>query len=194
MMSDRPGHEPGRMDADMARRIDEVCLRFEADWREGRQPRIDDYLAGVSPAGQPAPAPSWRPSHASSARRIPPRAPEAGPPTAPQPKTFPNPSMIAEAPTIAPRPPPNTAIQGEMPSVVHEEATVPPVDPPRFSPRSAHRSGAPARSIGHARRSPNPTASATSATTRSSARSPAAAWASSSRPGRSASTGPSRSR
>jgi tRNA A-37 threonylcarbamoyl transferase component Bud32 len=30
-----------------ARRVDELCRRFEADWRAGRGPRIEDYLGGV---------------------------------------------------------------------------------------------------------------------------------------------------
>ena len=46
-MSDRPSHNLGGLDIDLARRIDEVCRRFEADWRAGRQPRIDDYLVDV---------------------------------------------------------------------------------------------------------------------------------------------------
>jgi WD40 repeat protein len=41
-MSARPSHNLDGMEIDLARRIDEVCRRFEADWREERQPRIDD--------------------------------------------------------------------------------------------------------------------------------------------------------
>ena len=51
------------------------------------------------------------------------RAPNAGPPTAPEPQTAPNPSTIAEA-TRRSHP-------GPPPSSVHEEATVPPSNPPR---------------------------------------------------------------
>jgi len=53
-MSDRPSHNLGGVDIDMARRIDEACRRFEADWRQGRQPRIEDYLVDVSQSGRPA--------------------------------------------------------------------------------------------------------------------------------------------
>ena len=53
-MSDRPSHNLGGLDIDLARRIDEVCRRFEADWREGRQPRIEDYLVDVPDEGRPA--------------------------------------------------------------------------------------------------------------------------------------------
>ena len=35
MMSDRPTENLGGLDIDLARRIDEVCRRFEADLAEG---------------------------------------------------------------------------------------------------------------------------------------------------------------
>ena len=38
----------------LAARVDEVCDRFEADWKAGRQPRLDDYLAGASGAERTA--------------------------------------------------------------------------------------------------------------------------------------------
>ena len=50
-MSDRPSDNLGGMDIGLARQIDEVCRRFEAAWREGCQPRIDDYLGGVVDEG-----------------------------------------------------------------------------------------------------------------------------------------------
>src|SRR4051794_1210557 len=31
----------------LTERIDAACDRFEADWKAGRQPRIDDYLAAA---------------------------------------------------------------------------------------------------------------------------------------------------
>ena len=43
-MSDRPSPNLSDLDIDLARRVDVVCRRFEADWREGRQPSIEDYL------------------------------------------------------------------------------------------------------------------------------------------------------
>ncbi len=53
-MSDRPSSNLGGLNIDLARQIDEVCRRFEAAWREGRQPRIDDYLVDVLDEGRPA--------------------------------------------------------------------------------------------------------------------------------------------
>jgi len=53
-VSNQPSHNLGGLDIDVARRIDEVCRRFEADWREGSQPRIEDYLVDVSHEGRPA--------------------------------------------------------------------------------------------------------------------------------------------
>jgi hypothetical protein len=41
-MSDRPSHNLSGLDINLASRIDEVCRQFEADWREGRRPRIED--------------------------------------------------------------------------------------------------------------------------------------------------------
>ena len=54
-MNDRPSHNLCGLDIEMARRTDEVCRLFEADWREGRQPRIEDFLVDVSHEGRPAP-------------------------------------------------------------------------------------------------------------------------------------------
>jgi hypothetical protein len=42
-MSDRPSHNLSGLDIELARRIEQVCRQFEADWREGRRPRIEDY-------------------------------------------------------------------------------------------------------------------------------------------------------
>jgi len=53
-MTDRPSHNLDGLDINLARRIDEVCRQFEADWRKGRQPRIEDYLGDVPDKGQPA--------------------------------------------------------------------------------------------------------------------------------------------
>jgi hypothetical protein len=130
MMSDRPGHNLGGLDIDLARRIDEVCRRFEADWREGRQPRIEDYLVDVSDEGRPALRAKLialerelRSSEEMVARHA------AGPPTVPEPPTAPNLAPIAEAPTIAPGTPGTSLIPGAASSSVHEEATVPPSNP-----------------------------------------------------------------
>jgi len=42
-MGDRPSHNLDGLDIELARHIDAVCRKFEADWREGRQPRIEGY-------------------------------------------------------------------------------------------------------------------------------------------------------
>jgi eukaryotic-like serine/threonine-protein kinase len=131
-MSDRPSHNLSGLHIDLARRIDEVCRRFEAVWREGRQPRVEDFLVDVSQEGRPALQAELealerelRQSGETVAR------PEAGPPTASEPQTAPNPCTIAEASTIAPGPQPTTSILGEACSSVHEQATVRPSNPPR---------------------------------------------------------------
>jgi hypothetical protein len=53
-MRERSDFNLGDLDIDLARRIDEVCRRFEADWRAGRQPRVDDYLDDVPEEARPA--------------------------------------------------------------------------------------------------------------------------------------------
>jgi hypothetical protein len=32
----------------LARQVDEVCCRFEAAWKEGPRPRIEDYLGDLA--------------------------------------------------------------------------------------------------------------------------------------------------
>jgi eukaryotic-like serine/threonine-protein kinase len=127
-MTDRPSHNLDGLDINLARRIDEVCRRFEADWRARRQPRIEDYLGEVPDEGHhaiqaelEAQERELRPPEETVVR------PESSPPTAPKPQA-PNPATIDEAVTMAPglqsTPPiPDTSIPA-----VHEEATLPPRD------------------------------------------------------------------
>jgi len=129
MMIDRPSHNLDGLEIDLARRIDGVCRRFEADWRAGRQPRIEDYLDVVPGEGHVALRAELealqrelRPSEETVARA------EAGPSTDAEPRMAPNLSTIAEASTIAPGPKPTTLIPGEAVSLVHDEATVAPRD------------------------------------------------------------------
>jgi serine/threonine-protein kinase len=51
-MNDRPSHNLGGLGIDLARQIDAVCRRFEADWRERGKLRIDDYLGDVPEEGR----------------------------------------------------------------------------------------------------------------------------------------------
>ena len=44
--------DTSHLDINVARRIDAICRLFEADWRRGRQPRIEDYMAELSDEGQ----------------------------------------------------------------------------------------------------------------------------------------------
>ena len=53
-MTDRPSRLLEGLGLVLARRIDALCRRFEADWRAGRRPRIADYLGGVADAGRAA--------------------------------------------------------------------------------------------------------------------------------------------
>ena len=39
---------------DLARRLDEACNRFEAGWRSGCRPCLDDFLAGADAELYPA--------------------------------------------------------------------------------------------------------------------------------------------
>src|SRR5271165_2184784 len=102
-MSDRPSDNLRGLDIDLARRIDAICRQFEADWRGGGRPRIDDYLAEVPDEGRSALRAELmalelelRQAEATIAR------PEGGPGMAPEPPTAAHPSPISEAPTLAP--------------------------------------------------------------------------------------------
>jgi len=125
-MNDRPSHNLDGLDIEMARRIDEVCRRFEADWRAGRQPHVEDYLGEVRGPGRPA----LRAELEALEREL--CQPTEDGPTAEDragsaPKTGATPpSAVAEAPTIAPATPIESPILGGMARSVHEEATVRP--------------------------------------------------------------------
>lgn len=47
-MSERPNHDLEGLDLETARHIEEISRRFEADWRAGRQPLIEDYLEDLA--------------------------------------------------------------------------------------------------------------------------------------------------
>jgi hypothetical protein len=128
-MSDRLSHNLDGLDMDLARRIDEVCRRFEAAWREGRQPRIDDYLVDVLDEGRlalraelEALERELRQAEETAAR------PEARAATSPEPLPAPPPSTLAEAPTVAPGTAPVSSLPSAATAAIHDEATLPPRD------------------------------------------------------------------
>ncbi len=111
------------LDLEMARRIDAVCRRFEADWRAGIHSPVDGYLDDVPEEARAALRAELetlkyelRPSRETGA------LPEAGIAAVPRPST------IAETPTMAPGTPPTIPGAGEGLPAVHEEATLPPHD------------------------------------------------------------------
>jgi eukaryotic-like serine/threonine-protein kinase len=141
-MSDRPSHNLSGLAIDLARRIDEVCRQFEADWREGRRLRTEDYLIDVSHEGRPALRSELealerelRRSDETVAR------PDSGPGPAAEPQMGTSPFAIAEAPTMASGPPLTTPILGAAPSLIDEESTISPSDRPR-SPKDQHTAAA----------------------------------------------------
>jgi WD40 repeat protein len=118
-MSDRPSDNLAGLDIDQVRRIDEVCRRFEADWREGHQPRVEDYLDGVSEEGRVA----LRTELEVLVREL--CAPEQAEPRVRATARTP-PSTVAEAPTIPPRDPLVAPAPVEASSSVHDSLTRPP--------------------------------------------------------------------
>jgi len=128
-MSDAHPQDPEAPDVALARQVDAICRKFEADWRAGRRPAISDYIGEVAEEGRlilraelEALTRELRPSLETVVR------PEAGPPTTPEPQAAPNPSTIDEAPTIAPGPQPTSPTPETSSPAVHEEATLPPRD------------------------------------------------------------------
>ncbi len=106
-MSHRTSDNLGGLDIDLVRRIDQACRRFEAAWREGRQPRLDDYIGSLTGDARVALAAELE-ALESELRQA---AGQAG---------------IADAPTIAPGSLPTLPEPGEASSSVHDEATLPP--------------------------------------------------------------------
>jgi hypothetical protein len=50
----RPSHNLSGLDIEVVRRSDGIGRRFEADWRAGHRPRVEDYLDGGVDAGRAA--------------------------------------------------------------------------------------------------------------------------------------------
>jgi serine/threonine-protein kinase len=128
-MSDRPSDNLVGLDIGLARRIDEVCQRFEAAWRAGCQPRIDDYLVDVVDEGRPALQAELE-ALERELRQLEetlPR-PETGSATTAEPRPAPPSSTVAEAPTIAPGTPPTSPLPGAATTDIHDDVTLPPRD------------------------------------------------------------------
>ena len=60
MMTDRPSHNLDGLEIDLARRIDGVCRRFEADWRRGANRASRTIWARCLTKANPHCGPSWR--------------------------------------------------------------------------------------------------------------------------------------
>ncbi len=106
-MGDPAKDSLARLDIDLARRIDEVCRRFEADWRAGHHPRIEEYFGEFNGAA--------RASLAAELEALQSELQQAA-----------GQSGIADAPTIAPGFLPTQPKPGEASSSVHDMATLPP--------------------------------------------------------------------
>jgi eukaryotic-like serine/threonine-protein kinase len=126
-MTDRTSNHLHNLDIKLARRIDEIYLRFEADWREGRRPSVQDCLGEIPDDGRPA----LRAELKALERELrPPEQPVARPEASPsvdlEPDTARELTTIDEAPTFAPRTPVKTPVVLPAPSSVHEVSTAPP--------------------------------------------------------------------
>jgi WD40 repeat protein len=126
-MSDPSGFNLDGLDLDMVQRIDAVCRRFEADWRDGRRPGVEAYLDDVSGELRPA----LREELEAVERELRQSAQtmtrsEAGSSLGPHPQ-MPPASAGAEAATMAPEGPQTLPALG-APAGIHSDATVPPRD------------------------------------------------------------------
>jgi serine/threonine-protein kinase len=106
-MGDPAKDSPARLEIQLARHIDEVCRRFEADLRAGHRPRVEDYFGEFTGDARDSLALELE-ALESELREA---AREAG---------------IVDAPTIAPGFPPTLPEPGEAISSVHDAATLPP--------------------------------------------------------------------
>src|SRR5271166_1189969 len=114
-MSDAHPHDPKATNVALARQVDAICRKFEADWRAGGRPAIGDYLGEVAAEGRPilraeleALESELRQADEAAAAR--------------------EPGSVAEAATIAPADSPTSPFPDTSIPVVHEEAALPPRD------------------------------------------------------------------
>jgi len=116
-MSDRPSHNLAGLGIDLARQIDAICRRFEAEWRAGREPRLQDYLNDVP--GDIVRA--LRNELETLLHEV--RTPSGMEPS-PGDGVGKPPSTIAEAPTVAPGTPMAVPVSDPARTSVHEAATL----------------------------------------------------------------------
>ncbi len=111
-MSDRLSDDPGGLNIDIARRIDAICRRFEADWRDGRRPRVEEYrddgLGDIGPALL-AELEALERELRQSEETMPRSGAGSSPISAPQASP---PSTVAEEPTVAPGTPRTAPMSG----------------------------------------------------------------------------------
>jgi hypothetical protein len=112
-MSDAHPHDQEAPEVALARHVDAICRRFEADWRAGRIPAISDYLGKIAEEGQRV----LRAELEALASELHHAGGAAG---------GREPGSVSEAATIAPTDFPTSPIPGMARPLVHEEATVPP--------------------------------------------------------------------
>ncbi len=98
-------------------RVDEACDRFEAAWRAGRAPRIDDFLAEAEEADRPA----LRDELVALEREL--RRPDQ---TGERAETVTGDSAVVGAPTIAPVTVPITPVPGATSASIYDEVTLAP--------------------------------------------------------------------
>ena len=150
-MSDRPSHNLDGLDIELARRIDAVCRRFEADWREGANRASRTIWSTSLTRGDPHCGPNWRPWSASCASRRRRSAPKPARPRLRSPRRHRILPRSPSAPTIAPGPPPTSPILARRPPRSTKRLPSAKQSAP-IPPRSTHRRGARTSSIGHNRR------------------------------------------
>ena len=148
-MSDQPDSNLEKLEIELARRIDAVCRRFEADWRAGRQPRAGGYVGEIPEEGRAAlraelEALERRAGHVEGDAIANGGRPRSG---------SENPSTIAGVPTMAPRWAADHAVLGATPSLGPrrgDRAASQPVpisaDQPTAAVFGRHQSAAPAES------------------------------------------------
>jgi predicted Ser/Thr protein kinase len=114
-MSDAHPQDPEASEVALARHVDAICRKFEADWRAGRRPVIGDYLGEVAVEGR-------------ATLRAELEALESELRQADETAAGREPGSVAEAATIAPADSPTSPNPNTASLAVDEEATLPPRD------------------------------------------------------------------